>query len=234
MDYIATFLEGVITFVSPCLLPMLPLYLAYFAGDANESVAREGANGRHLLRTVGHACGFVLGFTLVFVLLGVAAGALGGLLVEYSAIVNVACGLVVVFFGLHYAGVFESKLLNRTLKPGAAGRKPHSFASSVAFGFVFAIGWTPCVGVFLGSALALAATSSSALHGMALLLCYSAGLAIPLLASAIAIDQLAGAFNAIKRNYRTINRVCGIMLVVMGALMATGVLESLLRALTTL
>ena len=231
MDYIATFPEGVITFVSPCLLPMLPLYLAYFAGDANESVASKG--GSHLVRTIGHALGFVLGFTLVFVLMGVAAGAIGGLLVEHAAVVNVVCGLVVIVFGLHYAGVFESKLLNRTLKPATSG-KPHSFASSVAFGVVFAIGWTPCVGVFLGSALALAATSSSALHGMALLLCYSAGLALPLLVSAIAIDQLAGAFDAIKRNYRTINRVCGILLVIMGALMATGVLESMLRTLSAL
>ena len=167
---------------------------------------------------------------MVFVLLGVAAGAFGGLLVQYGAVVNVVCGLVVVYFGLHYAGVLNSRLLDRTIKP-QADVKPNSVASSFVFGAVFAVGWTPCVGVFLGSALALAAVGSSALKGFGLLLCYSLGLAIPFLISAVAIDRLASAFEVIKRNYDVINKVCGALLVVMGVLMATGLLETVMRSL---
>ena len=225
MDYLATFLEGVITFVSPCLLPMLPLFVAYFAGGSNEQAAGAGAGAAGLAARIG---GFVLGFAVVFVALGATAGALGGLLSSYSAVVNVVCGIVVIVFGLHYAGVLECALLDRTLKPDLRVR-PTTFGSSLLFGIVFAVGWTPCVGVFLGSALALAAVGSSALRGVTLLLCYSAGLAIPFVISAFAIDRLAGAFDAVKRHYNVVNAVCGWLLVAMGLLMATGQLDSLLR-----
>lgn len=203
---------------------MLPLFIAYFAGDI-DAQASQSVRTRRMLVRLG---GFVLGFTLVFVLLGVAAGVLGQVLVRYGTVVNVMCGAIVIVFGLYYAGLFQNSFLGRTLKPSADVR-PSTFASSVAFGVVFAVGWTPCVGVFLGSALALAAVSSSALRGVALLLCYSAGLAIPFVISALAIDRLEGAFTAIKRHYRVINIVCGGLLVVMGVLMMTGQLESLLR-----
>lgn len=225
MDYLATFLEGVITFVSPCLLPMLPLFIAYFAGGSGTEAAREGAGAAGFAVRIG---GFVLGFTIVFVALGATAGALGGLLSRYASVVNVVCGAIVVVFGLYYAGVFKSALLDRTLKPDLDIR-PRTFSSSVLFGIVFAVGWTPCVGVFLGSALALAAVSSSMLKGVALLLCYSAGLAVPFVISALAIDRLVGAFDFIKQHYRVLNIVCGVLLVIMGILMMTGQLEAVLR-----
>lgn len=223
MDYLATFLEGVVTFVSPCLLPMLPLYLAYFAGAS----ASEGGNGKGVALRVA---GFVVGFTIVFVALGALAGTFGQLLARHETVVNVVCGVIVIVFGLHYAGVLHLPFLERTVKPQAEVR-PTTFFSSVLFGIVFSIGWTPCVGVFLGSALALAAVRASAAHGVALLLCYSLGLAVPFAISAIAIDKLAGAFDAIKRHYRVINLVCGLLLVVMGVLMATGLMGSWLRAI---
>jgi len=225
MEYLATFLEGVITFVSPCLLPMLPLFIAYFAGGSGAEAALGGSDKAGFAARIG---GFVLGFTLVFVALGATAGALGGLLSRYATVVNVVCGAIVVVFGLYYAGVFKSALLDRTLKPDIDIR-PQTFSSSVLFGIVFAVGWTPCVGVFLGSALALAAVSSSMGKGIALLLCYSIGLAVPFVISAFAIDKLVGAFDFIKRHYRELNRVCGGLLVVMGILMMTGQLEALLR-----
>ena len=225
MDYLATFLEGVITFVSPCLLPMLPLFIAYFAGGSNGEAVDADVRKPGFAARIG---GFVLGFTLVFVALGATAGVLGGLLAQYSMAVNIVCGVVVIVFGLYYAGVLKSALLDRTVKPELDVR-PRTFASSLVFGIVFAVGWTPCVGVFLGSALALAAVGSSALKGVLLLLCYSAGLAIPFIISAFAIDRLAKAFDAIKRHYRTVNAVCGWLLVVMGVLMATGQLDALLH-----
>lgn len=233
MDYLATFLEGIVTFVSPCILPMLPLYLAYFAGDASDAVGSGASasqrNGRVLVRVAG----FVLGFTIVFVALGALAGTLGALLVQHEAVVNVVCGVIVVVFGLHYAGLLRVPFLDRTVKPQAEVR-PRTFFSSMVFGIVFSIGWTPCVGVFLGSALALAAAQGSVARGVLLLLCYSLGLAVPFAISAVAIEKLAGAFDVIKRHYRAINLVCGLLLVAMGVAMATGLLGSWLRAISAL
>ena len=231
MEYIATFLEGIVTFVSPCLLPMLPLYLAYFAGDANaavgEGISESARNRRMLVRLLG----FILGFTLVFLALGALAGTFGRFLVQYGSILNVVCGVIVIVFGLQYAGIVHIPFLERTLKP-QMDVKPETFFASMLFGIVFSIGWTPCVGVFLGSALAMAAVGASAMKGVLLLLCYSLGLAIPFAISAIAIDRVAGAFTVIKKNYKTINLVCGLLLVAMGVLMATGLMQTWLRLLS--
>lgn len=232
MDYLATFLEGIVTFVSPCLLPMIPLYIAYFAGDANAAVGEGVSASARNRRTLVRVLGFVLGFTLVFVALGALAGTFGRLLSEHGAVLNIVCGIVVIVFGLQYAGIVHIPFLEKTLKPQSDVR-PQTFVAAVLFGIVFSIGWTPCVGVFLGSALALAAAQASAFKGILLLLCYSLGLAIPFAISAVAIDKVAGAFNFIKKNYKTINLVCGLLLVVMGVLLATGTMGEWLRLLGT-
>lgn len=226
MDYLVTFLEGIITFISPCLLPMLPIYLAYFAGSATDEAST-------LRRTVANACRFVLGFAIVFVAMGAFAGAIGSAFARYSTAVNVVCGIVVIVFGLNFAGILRIPLLQRTLKP-KANIMPVSFPSSVLFGIVFAIGWTPCVGVFLGSALLLASTQGQVLHGIGLLLVYSLGLGVPFVISACIIDQLAGAFDAIKRHYRAVTTVCGILLVIVGVLMVTGQMNVWLASLAAL
>lgn len=219
MQYFISFLEGIITFVSPCLLPMLPIYISYFAGDSE----------RDTKRVVKNALGFILGFTLVFVLLGALAGSLGTLLQEYSAVVNLVTGLIVIFFGLNFLGVFRVNLFRGT----KLGNVEHlGFFSSLLFGVVFSVGWTPCVGAFLGSALLLASQQGHVLEGMALLLVYSLGLGIPFLLSAVLIDKLKSAFDWIKRNYRVINLVSGALLVLVGVLMATGTLGRLLEALS--
>ena len=232
MDYLATFLEGIVTFVSPYLLPMIPLYVAYFAGDANAAVGEGVSASARNRRVLAHALGFVLGFTLVFIALGALAGTFGRLLSQYGTAFNIVCGIVVIVFGLQYADFIHIPFLERTFKP-QSDVQPQTFVASLLFGIVFAIGWTPCVGVFLGSALALAATQASALKGVLLLLCYSLGLAIPFAISAVAIDKVAGAFDFIKRNYKTVNRVCGLLLVAMGVLMATGTMGEWLRLLGT-
>ena len=219
MDLLLTFLEGIVTFVSPCLLPMLPLYLAYFAGAS----AGEHAGTRGTL--IGTA-GFVLGFSAVFCCLGACAGTLGSLLMRHARALDVVCGVVVVALGLGYLGVLRLPSLGRG---PAAKEAPHGFVRSLAFGMVFAISWTPCVGTFLAAALSLAASSGSTTHGIALLLCYSLGLGVPFVASAVLMDQLAGAFAWIRQHFALIERVSGILLVAMGALMATGTLSSWLR-----
>ncbi len=224
MDFAVTFLEGVITFISPCLLPMLPLYIAYFAGGGGAEGARD------VRKTLVCALGFVAGFTVVFTLLGAFAGALGSLLVRYQTALNVLCGAVVIVLGLNYLGVLRIPFFQRTLKP-KANVTPRGFASSLAFGAVFAIGWSPCVGAFLGSALSLAASSAHAVTGIALLACYSLGLGLPFIISAVLIDQIEGSFAWVKAHYAAVNGICGALLVAIGALMATGMLGSWLGAL---
>ena len=212
MQYLLSFLEGIITFISPCLLPMLPIYVSYFAGGGEKSTGR----------TLKNALGFVLGFTVVFICLGAFAGTLGGLLWKYRTVLNVVTGLVVVFFGLNYLGVFKFNIFRGL--GGCMGEKELGFFSSFAFGLVFSIGWTPCVGAFLGSALMLASQQGTALKGILLLLVYSAGLGIPFVVSALLIDKLKGAFGFIKRNYKIINIVCGSLLIAVGVLMMTGLM----------
>ena len=217
MQYLISFLEGVITFISPCLLPMLPIYISYFAGGG----------GRTTGRTLKCASGFVLGFTLVFVAMGALAGTVGSFLQRYQMMVNLVCGAIVILFGLNFLGVVKWNLFGGSkIQTNTANM---TFGSALVFGVVFSIGWTPCVGVFLGSALVLASQQGSALVGIGMLLCYSAGLGIPFLISAVLIDQLKNAIGWIKRNYAVINRVCGVLLIAVGVLMATGMLNRLLN-----
>lgn len=220
MEYLVSFLEGVITFVSPCLLPMIPIYVTYFAAGEEES-------SRTVLK---NALGFVLGFTLVFVAMGALAGTVGSFFLQHRTALNVVCGAVVVLFGLYFLGFIKLNLF-RGPKMSMQGKRL-GFPSALLFGIVFSIGWTPCVGAFLGSALLLASQQGSAVVGVAMLLCYSAGLGVPFVASALLIDRLKGAFDAIKRHYDLITKVCGWLLVAIGVLMATGLLGNLLAFLS--
>ncbi len=219
MQYFISFLEGMITFISPCLLPMLPIYISYFAGGKENDTKR----------VVKNALGFILGFTVIFVLLGALAGTLGGLLREYRAIVNVVTGIIVILFGLHFLGLFRLDLFKGMRMKN---KENIGFFSSMLFGIVFSIGWTPCVGAFLGSALLLAASQGHVLEGVLMLLLYSLGLGLPLFVSALLIDKLKGAFAFIKKHYKAINVVSGSLLIVVGVLMATGLFGRLLSMLS--
>ncbi len=219
MEYFVSFLEGIITFISPCLLPMLPVYISWFAGG------RE----RDTVRTCRCAAGFVLGFTLVFMMLGALAGTVGAFLREYQQAVNVVSGLVVIFFGLNFLGVLRVNLFRggRSMEILNMG-----FFTAVLFGAVFSVSWTPCVGAFLGSALMLASQQGQMVTGMVMLFCYSMGLGIPFLVSALLIDHLKGAFGLIKKHYGIVNRVCGGFLILVGILMATGAMGRLMVLLS--
>ena len=219
MQYFISFLEGIITFISPCLLPMLPIYVSYFAG---------GKESGHK-KVVKNALGFIVGFTVVFVLMGALAGSFGRLLSEYSTVVNVVTGLVVIFFGLSFLGVFRPGIFrgsNRAHKQGLG------FFSSLLFGVVFSIGWTPCVGAFLGSALMMAASRGYVMEGVLMLLLYSVGLGIPFFISALLIDKLKGAFAFIKRHYGVVNALSGALLILVGVLMMTGLFGKFLALLS--
>ena len=220
MQYVISFLEGIITFISPCLLPMLPIYISYFAGGGERSTKK----------TLTGAIGFVVGFTVVFTLMGALAGTVGSFLREHQTAVNIVSGLVVIFFGLNFLGVFKLNLgkgSNRTVDTSNMG-----FFSALLFGVIFSLGWTPCVSTFLGSALMLASQQGSVLAGTLMLLAYSLGLGIPFIFSAVLIDYLKSAFNWIKRHYDIINKISGGLLILIGILMATGTFGRLLSLLS--
>lgn len=220
MQYLISFLEGIITFISPCLLPMLPIYISYFAGGGDRTTAK----------TLTGAVGFVTGFTVVFVMLGALAGTVGSFLREYQTTVNIISGLIVIIFGLNFLGVFKLNIFKgnqRSVKTDNMG-----FFSAMLFGIIFSVGWTPCVGAFLGSALMLASQQGHIAEGMLMLLSYSLGLGIPFILSAVLIDYLKSAFNWIKRNYKIINLISGSLLVIIGIMMATGTLGQLLNLLS--
>ena len=219
MRYLVSFLEGIVTFLSPCLLPMLPIYVSYFAGGGQRSTGK----------TLRCALGFVVGFTAVFTAMGALAGSIGTLLVRYQRIVNLVSGIIVIVFGLNYLGLFRWNLFHGGSR--VLDAQDMTFFSAALFGIIFSLGWTPCVGAFLGSALALAAQQGHILQGMSMLLCYSLGLGIPFLISAVLIDALKGAFGWVKRHYQIINLLSGGFLILIGILMASGMLGRLLRQL---
>ena len=217
MNYIITFLEGIISFISPCMLPMLPIYISYFAGQSKND---SNKNPKMIFKVIA----FVVGFTVVFTALGLFSGTLGKLLSEYQAIINIVSGVIVILFGLSYLEVFHIPFFKGMNK----GYKVTGIVSAFLFGAIYSISLTPCVGAFLGSALMLASSAGGALKGATLLLTYSLGLGIPFIFSAILLDKLSGAFTFIKKHYKVINLVSGILLIIVGLAMAFGLLNSLL------
>jgi len=190
---------------------MLPIYVSYLTGGKDDKPGKALAN----------AIGFVLGFTAAFVTLGAFAGSIGRLLIAHGTAVNIIIGSLIIIFGLGYTGLFNLPGFCRG-RPARLKDKPLNFLSAIVFGWVFAMGWTPCVSAFLGAALLRASQQGSMLEGMLMLFVFSMGLGIPFIASALLIDKLKNAFAFIKRHYRVINIASGLLLVLIGILMITG------------
>lgn len=222
MEYLLLFLEGIITFISPCILPMLPIYISYFAGE-NDDNNKIGA--------LKNSLGFVLGFTIVFTLLGTLAGTFGTFIKEYYGVLNIVGGIIIIIFGLNYLGIFKISILEKSYKMNI-NISPVRFISAILFGMVFAIGWTPCVGTFLGSALMIAANSQDIVRGAVMLLVYSIGLGIPFIISAVLISKMKETITFIKKNYKAINIASGVILVIIGVAMMTGYLNKILSLLS--
>ena len=204
MNMLQTFIEGLISFVSPCMLPLLPVYVTYFS-------AGEAGKGDIFLR----AFAFMAGFTVVFVALGVFAGTLGAALAAHRRIVSTVCGALVVVFGLGYLGLFRLPFSGMK-----SGRTPTGIVSAFVFGLIYSVSLTPCVGAFLGAALMQAASEGGAVTGAVLLLAYSLGLGVPFVLSAVLLNRFKSAFGFIKSRYNIINPVCGVLLVLFGIWMA--------------
>ncbi len=207
MDFLVTFIEGVASFLSPCVLPMLPMYVSYFAGQ-----------DKNLKKTIINSLGFVLGFTIIFVLLGIFASSLGKLITANSQYINIILGIIIIFFGLHYMGILNIKILNKS-KGIQKNKDKLSFFSAILFGMIFSVCWTPCVGVFLSSALMMSATSQDILKGGLMLFIYSIGLGIPFILTSIFLERLKNTFNHIKKHYNIINKIAGIILILSGILL---------------
>lgn len=208
MEYIFTFLEGIASFISPCLLPMLPIYLSYFMGKEE----------KNLKKAIKNAIGFVIGFTIVFLILSIFASQLGSFISQFISYIKIIFGILIILLGLNYMDVLKIKFLNKT-KTIKTQTKDLNFFKAILFGILFSFSWTPCIGTFLSSALLLIAKQQDLIKGILLMLVYAIGLGIPFIISVILIEKLKKVFNFIKKNYRVIKIISGIILIIMGIYM---------------
>jgi cytochrome c-type biogenesis protein len=211
-----------LTFISPCILPMLPIYFVYLAGTS-VSGEPEASGKNHMLI---NAFGFVIGFTIVFVILGATVTVFGHFLQNNRLLLQRVSGLVMVLFGLNFTGILKIGILNSEkrlhLKIGNL-----KFLSSIVFGMVFGFGWTPCLGAFLGSALILAGNSKTILQGILLLLVYSIGLGIPFIVSSIVFEKAKSAFGWLQKHSKVITVLSGLLLIAAGLLVFFDILKYL-------
>lgn len=205
MEFLFTFLEGIASFISPCVLPMLPIYISYFAGKEDSKTSRA------LLNSVG----FVIGNTIIFILFAIIASYAGALALGIQKYIKILFGVVIIILGLNYMGILKIKFLNKEIR---IKKKidDFTFLKTILFGMMFSISWTPCIGSFLGSALLLIANKQNILQGILLMLVYSIGFGIPFIISAVLIEKLKNFYNLIKKNYKTIKIISGVILIVMG------------------
>ena len=219
--FVALF-AGLISFLSPCVLPIVPPYLAYMSGVALNDV--ENKKGRQ--KIVFTALFFVLGLSTVFIFLGFSASAIGTVFFEYQNLLNTIAGLVIMLFGLHFLDILRLKVLDREARFEVENYQGTAFGSYV-LGLAFAFGWTPCIGPQLGAILSLAASSASIAKGTVLLAFYAIGLGIPFLLFAIFINRLDRTLKFVKRYFKIIERVMGSLLWTVGLLMLTGGFSSI-------
>ncbi len=222
----AAFAAGVLSFLSPCVLPLVPPYLCYLAGvNLEELTEAEGEEARNAWRKALLAAFiFVLGFSTVFVAMGAGASAIGQLLREYLDILAKIAGVVIIIMGLHFMGLFKIRFLLME-KRYHADAKPATFIGAYVIGLAFALGWTPCIGPVLASILAIAASEESVSRGAFLLAVYSAGLGVPFLLAAFAINGFLSFMKRFRRHMRTVEIVMGLFLVITGIMFLTGSMQ---------
>lgn len=219
------FFAGLISFLSPCVLPLVPGYLSYISGVSSDQM-RAGADAETRRRVMINASGFVLGFSLIFIALGASATALGQLMLTQLEMLSKVAGLVIIVFGLHTMGLLRIKWLYME-KRVQVSNKPLGLLGAVVVGMAFGFGWTPCIGPILASILAVAATQETVGQGISLLTVYSLGLGIPFLLAGLAINRFFALFDRLKRHMRLIEITSGLLLIAVGLLMFTNNLTML-------
>jgi cytochrome c-type biogenesis protein len=228
---LTAFAFGFLSFISPCVLPIVPGYISFISGVSLNEIETTGDKSKARRKIIFNTLFFILGFSLIFILLGATATAVGQFLFDNLPILSQIAGVIIIIFGLHMAGVFKIKFLQYE-KRIHTQTKPLGFLGSFVVGLAFAFGWTPCIGPILGAILGIAAQKETVWQGIVLLTSYSAGLGIPFLITGISISAFYNFFNKIKRYFKTIEIIGGVMLIVVGILMITGSLTLIASYLT--
>ncbi len=219
ISYPLAFMGGVLSFLSPCVLPLIPSYVSYITGVSFEDLK---TGDKRLIRklTATNSLAFIAGFSLIFILMGVASSFMGYILARYYDVIRIGGGVIIIFFGLYVMGVFKIGFLSRDRRVHLQA-KPRGYIGSFVVGLTFAAGWTPCIGPILGSILVYASTAASAAYGFKLLLVYSVGLGIPFFLTAIAINTFLSHFSAIHRYMKVIMILSGLLLIAFGVILLT-------------
>jgi len=212
---IGAFIAGLLSFLSPCVLPLIPSYVTYITGLSFADLQAEHPSHKVRQQTIIHSLLFIAGFTCVFVLLGASATFVGSFLQENMRIIRKVGGILIILFGVHLTGLVPIQFLLGE-KRFTINRKPAGYVGSFLIGVAFSAGWTPCIGPILASILMVAATEKTVYHGIMLLLAYSMGLAIPFFLAALAMHQFLVAFNRFKRHIRLFEIITGVFLVIIG------------------
>jgi cytochrome c-type biogenesis protein len=223
---IVAFSAGLVTFLSPCILPIFPSYLAYITGISIEELSHEKNFRRARKLVVINSLLFILGFSIIFVLLGASATFLGKFLSKNIRWLEIVGGVIVILLGMHFSGVFRLKFLDHE-KRIHLQEKPLGFLGTVFVGMAFGAGWTPCVGPMLGAILAVAASTQDILKGIIILMSYSVGLGIPFFISGLLVHKFFEHFQKVKKYFKVISTIGGILLIIIGILLITGYFSSI-------
>ncbi len=226
VTYIGAFIAGLLSFLSPCVLPLIPSYITYITGISFADLQAEHPS--HIIRqkTILHSLCFICGFTAVFVLLGASATYIGSFLSEHAVIIRKVGGVLLVLLGIHVTGILHIKFLLGE-KRVSIKHKPAGYAGSFLVGIAFAAGWTPCIGPILAAILAVAATEENVYEGILLLLLYSLGLGVPFFISALAMHRFLNVFSRFKKYIHVFEIITGVFLVVIGVLIYSNLLSRL-------
>jgi cytochrome c-type biogenesis protein len=230
VSLIAAFAAGFLSFVSPCVLPLIPGYISFVSGVSMEEMRADVAPATSRLQVFVTSLAFVIGFSIVFVALGASATAVGKFLFARLPLLTKIAGVILIIFGLHTMGVFRLAFLE-TEKRVHAQRKPAGPLGAMLVGIAFAFGWTPCIGPILGGILAVAGSKDTVLQGVELLAVYSLGLGIPFLLTSVAINQFFAVSKRIRKYYHAIELVSGGLLVAIGVLIFTNQFTLIVRYL---
>jgi cytochrome c-type biogenesis protein len=222
----AVFAAGVVSFLSPCVLPLVPPYLCFLAGASLEELTEKAADNTARKRVIISAMFFILGFSTVFIALGASASAIGALLSEHRDVLAKIAGVIIIIMGLHFLGVFKFAFLNKDTRYQHSDR-PRGMVGAFLIGLAFALGWTPCIGPILGAILAVAASEESVARGAGLLAIYSAGLGVPFLAAAVGINGFMSFMKRFRSHLGTVEKIMGGVLVATGILFLSGGMQIL-------
>lgn len=222
----AAFAAGVVSFLSPCVLPLVPPYLCFLAGSSLEELTDEAADFVVRRRVIIASIAFIFGFSTVFVALGASASAIGQILNEHKLLFGKIAGVIIIIMGLHFLGVFKFSFLHADTRYHHDDR-PRGIIGAYTIGLAFALGWTPCIGPILAAILAVAASEDSVAKGAFLLAVYSAGLGMPFLAAAFGINSFMSFAKRFRRHLTTVEKVMGGLLVLTGVMFITGAMQTI-------